>query len=412
MNLAGRVRLSGRRAVVAAALSATMLVALLWSSGTAAAAPARNCGTIAARVNSAERAYMKTFSSGSAAFPGVAIGVVMPGRGGGGAKLASCTYTFGMADQASGRHVTSTTQFEVASLTKLFTATLLARAVSQGRMSLSSPIQDYLPAGARAPSDPACDDAAITIADLATEHSGLIDQPVDYAAAHASYTLARLYTDLRNARLQHCPGVRFGASEFGYGLLGDLIVRAEGAPVGSGALGEGAAYGGLLRGAITKPLGMTRTRLEPLKADPYLATPYGAQDTALAPFTYDIGALAGADGLVSSIGNMERFVEASLGDAPAAQAAWLAATEEPIATGSQVDYRTGLGWQLGTASWYPRSFLLADGISAGMSSYTMLVPSLRLGVVILTNQALSEPSYPVQLIVHSLTPGSKSPPRG
>ena len=146
--------------VIAAFASAAVAM-----SGTADAAPAHSCKSIAAAVKRAQRSYTHLFSAGSPAFPGGAIGVVMPG--------AACTYTFGAADQASGRRVSATTQFEISSLTKLFTATLLARAVAQGRMSLSSPVQDYLPSGARAPVDPSCPDSPITIADLATEQSGL-----------------------------------------------------------------------------------------------------------------------------------------------------------------------------------------------------------------------------------------------
>ncbi len=383
-------------------VAVSVLAGALVTSGTAAAAPARKCATIATGVTHAERAYTKLFSSRSAAFPGVAIGVVTPG--------ATCTYTFGTADQASGRRVTATTQFEISSLTKLFTATLLARAVAQGQMSLSSPIQDYLPSGVRAPVAPACPTTPITVADLATEHSGLLDEPADYASARPDYSLKRLYADLGQMRLRHCPGTAFRSSVLGYGLLGDLIAHASHAPMGATALSQGGTYGALLRTAITRPLGMTRTRLEPLGADPYLATAYGTEDAALAPLTDDIGALAGAEGLVSSIGNMERFAKAALGRGPAPQAAWLAATEEPLASGAHSGYRTGLGWQIGTGSWYPASFLVADGVSAGMSSYMVLVPSTHLGVVILSNQALHEPSYPAQLILHELTPGSGVPP--
>ncbi len=384
-------------AAVAACASASLAI-----SGTAAATTARSCNSIAAGVKRAELAYTHQFSSGSPAFPGGAIGVVMPG--------SACTYTFGAADQASGRRVTPTTQFEINSLTKLFTATLLARAVAQGRMSLSSPVQDYLPSGVRAPVDPSCPESAITIADLATEQSGLPYQPADYASSRADYSLKRLYRDLEKSRLARCPGSRYGASDFGYGLLGDLIARASDVPLGRSALTQGAAYQSLLRNAITRPLGMTRTKLEPLKPDPYLATAYSAEDSAQAPLTDDIGALAGAEGLVSSIGNMERFVKAALGRGPASQAAWLAATEEPLASGAQAGYRSGLGWQIGSASWLPSSFLVAGGASAGMSSYMMLVPSSHVGVVILSNQALHEPSHPAQLIVHALTPHSKAPP--
>ena len=384
-------------AVVAACASAALAL-----GGTAAAANARSCSSIAAGVKRAERAYTHQFSSGSPVFPGGAIGVVMP--------RAACTYTFGAADQASGRRVTPTTQFEINSLTKLFTATLLARAVAQGRMSLSSPVQDYLPVGVKAPVDPSCPDSAITIADLATEQSGLPYQPGDYASSRADYSLKRLYADLGRSRLTRCPGSRYGVSDLGYGLLGDLIARASAVPLGPTALTQGAAYQSLLRSAITRPLGMTRTQLEPLKPDPYLATAYSAEDSAQAPLTDDIGALAGAEGLVSSIGNMERFVKAALGRGPASQTAWLAATEEPLASGAEAGYRSGLGWQIGSASWLPSSFLVAGGASAGMSSYMMLVPSSHIGVVILSNQALHKPSHPAQLIVHALTPHSKAPP--
>ena len=86
------------------------------------------------------------------------------------------------------------TIFEIGSITKTFTATLLAVMAEEGQVSLSEPVARLLPPGARIPSSPGRE---ITLVDLATHTSGLPTLPTNFAPAdpanpYADYTMAQL----------------------------------------------------------------------------------------------------------------------------------------------------------------------------------------------------------------------------
>jgi beta-lactamase class C len=86
-------------------------------------------------------------------------------------RIAGRTLFFneGMADQATKRPITSDSLFNLASLGKVFDATLLALAVRQGELSLDDPVDKYvteLQQGA--------DIREVTLGQLATHTSGLL----------------------------------------------------------------------------------------------------------------------------------------------------------------------------------------------------------------------------------------------
>jgi CubicO group peptidase (beta-lactamase class C family) len=249
----------------------------------------------------------------------------------------------------------------------------------------------------------------MTLQDLVTHHSGLPDDPASYPPLRFTYTLHELYSDLDDAALVGCPGDRYAYSNFGFGLLGQLILSVEGIPVGSSAISQGQAFGQLVAGVITGPLGMRATGLEPLGADPQIAVPYASSASTPVQRWDDVGALTADGGLVSTVPNLERLLKAALGEGPRGLVRWLAATERPLAPGAAPGYRMGMAWQLETGNWYPRTYLVKDGLSDGMSSYVAIVRSKHIGVVVLADQGASVPDYLGELILHAITPGSRAP---
>ncbi|HEY4432945.1 MAG TPA: serine hydrolase, partial [Candidatus Cybelea sp.] len=69
-------------------------------------------------------------------------------------------------------------EFQIGSITKTFTATLLAEMVGSGKVHLDDPIGKYLPAGARSP---AYNGRQITLLNLAEQNSGLPEMPTNFA---------------------------------------------------------------------------------------------------------------------------------------------------------------------------------------------------------------------------------------
>ena len=138
----------------------------------------------------------------------------------------------------------TTSIYDLASLTKVMATTTLAMlAVSEGRLDLDAPVQQYLPAFRGAGKD------RVTIRHLLTHSSGLrADWPLWRVTPNADSALG-----LVNAMpLDTTPGARMVYSDMGAIVLGEVVERVLG-----GRLDRLAAH------RIFEPLGMTSTRFRP-----------------------------------------------------------------------------------------------------------------------------------------------------
>ncbi|MFE1959413.1 serine hydrolase domain-containing protein [Streptomyces sp. NPDC059479] len=158
-----------------------------------------------------------------------------------------------------GAPVTADTRFETGSLTKCFTALLLAELAARGEVSYGDPLTWLLPPG----SVPAPRGGPITLLHLATHTSGLPRLPPGLLAGAAPRWFSNPYAGFRTDDLLRAlartrpsarPGERVRYSNFGVGLLGHLLGRAV-----PGRLG----YGELLADRVLEPLGLHRTGCAP-----------------------------------------------------------------------------------------------------------------------------------------------------
>ena len=106
-----------------------------------------------------------------------------------------------------GQPLDGNTVFEIGSITKVFTSTLLADMVARGLVRYDDPVSKYLPSSVRVPSR---NGRAITLEDLATQHSGLPRlpdnlTPADPANPYADYTVAQMYDFLSRYTLPRDP---------------------------------------------------------------------------------------------------------------------------------------------------------------------------------------------------------------
>src|SRR5688500_10209822 len=132
---------------------------------------------------------------------GVAIGLLEPN---GGRRI------FVAGTAGPGLSFGPETIFEIGSVTKTFTGTLLADAVRRGEVKIDDPVANYLPAGVRIPSR---DGRQITLLDLATHRSGLPRLPTGFTAPdmsnpYAAFYDARFYAWLSAYQLERTPGER------------------------------------------------------------------------------------------------------------------------------------------------------------------------------------------------------------
>ena len=297
---------------------------------------------------------------------GIVVGVIGPQ----GRRIV----TYGAVDQGDARPLTGDTIFEIGSTTKVFTSLLLADMVRRGEVALSDPVAKYLPAEVKVPER---NGRVITLLDLSTHTSGLPRlpsnlQPKDSANPYVDYTAEQLYQFLSTYQLPRDIGSEFEYSNLGAGLLGFALARRT-----------GMGYEQLVHTRIAGPLGMKSTgiTLTPeMKAR--LAVGHNAELKAVP--NWDFQALAGCGALRSDANDLLTFLAANLGyiKSPLAPAmAAMRAVRRPTGTPSLGEI--GLGWLIVKPSSY--EIVWHNGGTGGYRSFVGFVPSMRVGVVVLSN---------------------------
>lgn len=191
----------------------------------------------------------------------------------------------GVLNRATGSPVTADSWFQIGSITKVFTGTLVMQLVDEGTVALDEPVRSYLPdldvgdAGAN---------AEITVRQLLTHSSGIQG---DYFAdfGRGSDAVARYVASLREVGMLHPPGAHFSYCNSGFSVLGLLLERLRGmgfdeliaerlfAPLGirGGTLPEQAILHRAAIGHVAEPAGSTATPA-PIWALPYASGPAGS----------------------------------------------------------------------------------------------------------------------------------------
>ena len=127
-----------------------------------------------------------------------------------GARVVS----YGQIGEGDQRPLDGDTAFEIGSMTKVFTALVLADMVRRGEVALDNPIAKYLPAGARIPER---NGQPITLLDVATHTSGLPLMPDGLSSLNELVTLkysdAQLYEFLAQYELPRQNGHEVGLLE-------------------------------------------------------------------------------------------------------------------------------------------------------------------------------------------------------
>ncbi len=211
-------------------------------------------------------------------------------------------------------------RFEIGSVTKTMTATLLALLAAEGTLSLDDRIGRWLPAGVN---------GGITLRQLATHTSGLPGIAPNYRPADpdnfwAAFTPERAEEGLRQAAIT--PGARV-YSNFGYQLLGLVLERASGQD-----------YPALIAERLLGPLSMTCSGVG--QAGDGVPLP-GHTDGREARH-WD-RPLPGAGGVEATIGDLARYAGACLYPPPTPLGAALAAAAAPQLT-IEPGREQALGW--------------------------------------------------------------------
>jgi CubicO group peptidase (beta-lactamase class C family) len=286
------------------------------------------------------------------------------------------------------------TVFEIGSVTKVFTTTLLADMVQRGEVSLDAPAQQYAPRGMTLPT---LNGKAITLAHLAEQNSGLPRLPsnmsfADMSNPYADYTAENLNTFLASHTLRRDPGTEFEYSNLGMGLLGLLLAHRS-----------GQTYEQLVKTRILDPLGMASTGIA---LTPPMQTRLAQGHTAEGAPTanWDLPALAGAGALRSTMNDMMRFLDANLGEPASDLERAMRFTQTPRFTMSP-NTRIGLGWI--TVTQGDGGFIYHDGGTGGYGAIVILDRKRNVGVVLLANRT----GVPDDIAMHVLDPSIPLTPK-
>jgi D-alanyl-D-alanine-carboxypeptidase/D-alanyl-D-alanine-endopeptidase len=301
--------------------------------------------------------------------PGIVVGVIDEK----GPRIVS----YGWTDWDKKTEVNGDTVFEIGSVSKVFTGTLLADMAGQSEVSLEDPVAKYLPKAVKVPSR---DGKEIRLVDLATQTSALPRMPDNFTPQdpdnpYADYTVEQLYDFLSHCALTRDIGAEYEYSNLGMGLLGHAL-----------ALRAGTNYEALMVRRICDPLGMPNTRITftpEMKA--HLAPGHNAAGKAVE--NWDIPTLAGAGAIRSTAAELLKFVAANAGLTktdllPAMQLAHQA-RHKTDGEGGEI----GLAWQItkadgGTNIWH-------NGQTGGYHSFIGFDPEKMRGVVVLANSETS-----------------------
>ena len=303
--------------------------------------------------------------------------------------------SYGKPSKESTQTVTGDSVFEIGSVTKVFTAILLADMVERGEVDLNDPISKYLPKSVKTPTR---DGKEITLLHLSSHTSGLPRMPNNFAPKdnqnpYADYSVEQMYTFLSSYTLPRDIGAKAEYSNYGVGLLGHIL-----------ALRAGTDYETLVRTRICLPLKMNSTRIK-FTPDMQARLAKGHNPSLRPVANWDLPTFAGAGALRSTTEDMLKFVAANLGLSNSPLLTAMQRTHQPQHDMGTPGVEVGLGWII--QKKFDNEIVWHNGGTGGYHSFIGFDKKRRRGVVVLSNSTndiddigrhLLESQYPLAKI--------------
>jgi D-alanyl-D-alanine carboxypeptidase len=369
-----------RRAIPLVCLAGLLLPTRAGAQAAPAAAPP---ATQAAAVDALVQKSMSTRQFPSAAITVIKDGQVVVAKG------------YGLSDVEKATKATEQTVYQLASVTKQFTAAAVLMLAEDGKVSLDAKITDVLPGLPAAW-------ATVTVRHLLTHTSGIKSYTDVFGEKKTpdsqEFTSAEILALVKDAPLQFTPGEKFAYCNTGYYLLGMIIEKASGKP-----------YATFLTERIFKPLAMTSTGLDdyadarPIRAKGY-ATRNGA--TTPAEHTHPTQPFA-AGALVSTVVDLAKW-DAALTARKLLKPASYEAMWTPMRFNDGKPSNYAMGWTVDPFRGHARQ-AHGGGIS-GFSTFIARFPDDKLTVVALVNQGGGAAGSLVDGIAAIYVPGMQQAP--
>lgn len=279
-----------------------------------------------------------------------------------------------------------TTQFPIASLTKMFTATAILKLAQQGRISLEDPVIRYLPQLNTAQLQPEGRKlSSITIHHLLTHSSGLSNY-LNFLKFDSIYKSDALFEALKKTVMTFNPGDHYEYSGTGYNLLGMILEKILSRP-----------FEQLVRDEIFRPLQMDSTycpktllsqeiAVHSQIAAAYTLRAYLANKNQFTPGDeVNLSTAFAEGGCISTVTDLDRFLK-GLTDGRILNSVFLAKMETAqIKIPGLAEQFYGYGIIVDHPKQGEEMTLYHDGKIGGYQSIAMMIPSKQARIVILSN---------------------------
>ncbi len=296
---------------------------------------------------------------------------------------------YGKSSLATGAPVTTNTLFAVGSVTKQFTAACVLLLAQEGRLSVKDKVARYYPILTRAHD--------ISLLDLMNHVSGYADYyPLDFVDSRMEAPIAAddLIAQYAGGKLDFEPGSKWSYSNTGYVILGRVVEKASGEPLGA-----------FMTRRILRPLGMAHSVFGPAVAGQDYAQGYTR--FALGPLvparTEARGWLEGAAGLSTTALDLVKWDMALIqGRVLNAQSYALMTTPRQLSTGRAREYGCGIG----VAIINDTIVLRHEGQISGFTAWNIIIPATHSALVILSNcEEWDAVDHLMYALVNFITPG-------
>ncbi|MEZ4774117.1 MAG: serine hydrolase domain-containing protein [Bacteroidia bacterium] len=294
----------------------------------------------------------------------VSVGVIQ--------KNTAQTFHFGYAFPGKNQSPTDSTIYPIGDLTQIFTATLIADLILEGKVRLNDSLDRHLAVVA-----PDFEGEKITIGQLVTHTAALGYEiapgytdlsPLEQAVLYKNFGRTDFDNFLKNADLPYLPGERYNYSRAGMGILGYVTEEIS-----------AQSWPDFLQERITGPLNMADTRnLERMNTRQFERLGEAFSTTQKTLTEYQWGEYRGAASLYATVRDMITFLSAEMDPLSSVSDAFLL-TQTPLfelGAGNQV----GMGWLIAEkngSTIYHRSGTVAQ------SAFLAFDRQKQLGVVIL-----------------------------
>lgn len=311
--------------------------------------------------------------------PGIAIGIWRDGT--------VESHGYGVASLDTGQPVRPDTLFQIGSISKIFTATLVMRLVDDGLLDLDTPVTRYVP-DLRLADDDAL--RTITLRHLLSHTSGLEgDRFTDYGLGDDA--LGRGIAELHSLRQLTRPGELWAYCNNGFNLAGYIVQQVLGQP-----------FEAAMRERLFEPLGLERAFYFAHEAIVYPGAvwlcptaPGSDQHEVSRPYPLPRwGNPAG--GIISTTADLLRFAAFHLGDGVVngkriLSAEAIAAMQVPQTRAANFAEAYGIGWALDTVDGV--KVVSHGGSTNGFQAHLDLIPEKRFAIAILTNSSRGAAAY-------------------